>query len=619
MSRRPTVRMSWIWLPVAAGLGLALVPRIVTAAPSSAGYTSPLGVAAAPDGSAVYVAEHTADKLAVVDPVSEVVARTFALPKGPAQIVVAPDGGRLYVSCAKAGIVAVVDPTTGRVGKEIKVGAWPWGMALSTDGGTLYVCNRFTNDVSVVNTSQEAEVARIPVVREPGFCALSESTTTLVVGNMLALGSDHDPKLAAEISLIDTTSATVSKSFRLPSGCNEVAGVCCSPDGKWAYAVHLLSRFLIPPTQIERGWINTNALSVIDLTTKELLATVLIDDLTLGAANPYGLAISPDGTALYISLRGSHQAMTIDVPGLHRIIDETPVEQRPVLADDLTFLYRNGVKKRADVGGLGPTGLAILPDGKKLFVAGYFSGTVSVVRTRDLKVTGSVALGDPEEMTPARRGEFLFHDAKSCMQEWQSCSSCHLDARADGLMWDLLNDGLGNPKNAKSLVLSGVTPPVMAHGVRADMRTAVEAGFRYILFREPTTEDIDSVAAYIDSLEPEQSPILSMGQGKRAAIERGRKLFESPEIGCSGCHPAPLYTDLQMSDVGTASKYDRGNGNFDTPTLVELYRTAPYLHDGTAVTLEDVLTTRNPEDKHGHTSRLSGEQIEDLVAFLLSL
>jgi YVTN family beta-propeller protein len=345
----------------------------------------------------------------------------------------------------------------------------------------------------------------------------------------------------------------------------------------------------------------------------------LIDDLTLGAANPYGLTISPDGAALFISLRGSHQVMTVDVPGLHRIIDETPVEQRPALANDLTFLYRNGVKKRADVGGLGPTGLALFPDGKRLFVADYFSGAVSVVRTRDLKVTGSVPLGDPQEMTPARKGEFLFHDAKSCMQEWQSCSSCHLDGRADALMWDLLNDGLGNPKNAKSLVLSGVTPPVMAHGVRADMRTAVEAGFRYILFREPSNEMIDSVEAYINSLEPEPNPILSMGPERRASIERGRKLFDDPEVGCSKCHPRPLWTDLQITDVGTASKYDRGDGNFDTPTLVELYRTAPYLHDGTAVTLSDVLTTRNPEDKHGHTSKLSEEQIDDLVAFLLSL
>jgi cytochrome c peroxidase len=73
-----------------------------------------------------------------------------------------------------------------------------------------------------------------------------------------------------------------------------------------------------------------------------------------------------------------------------------------------------------------------------------------------------------------------------------------------------------------------------------------------------------------------------------------------------------------MYDVGTRSELDRRD-DFDTPTLVELYRTAPYLHDGSAVTLEDVLVARNPEDKHGNVSHLDEEQIDSLVAFLLSL
>ena len=71
--------------------------------------------------------------------------------------------------------------------------------------------------------------------------------------------------------------------------------------------------------------------------------------------------------------------------------------------------------------------------------------------------------------------------------------------------------------------------------------------------------------------------------------------------------------------LGTSSGFDRGGELFDTPSLVELWRTAPYLHDGSAATIRDVLTTRNVGDRHGRTSDLNNEQMDDLVQYLLSL
>jgi cytochrome c peroxidase len=58
---------------------------------------------------------------------------------------------------------------------------------------------------------------------------------------------------------------------------------------------------------------------------------------------------------------------------------------------------------------------------------------------------------------------------------------------------------------------------------------------------------------------------------------------------------------------------------YDTPTLLGLYRTAPYLHHGKAATLEEVLKKYNPDDKHGKTSHLSSDQVNDLVEFLKAL
>ncbi|MBM3335848.1 hypothetical protein FJY63_14410, partial [Candidatus Sumerlaeota bacterium] len=129
--------------------------------------------------------------------------------------------------------------------------------------------------------------------------------------------------------------------------------------------------------------------------------------------------------------------------------------------------------------------------------------------------------------------------------------------------------------------------------------------------------DLEAVWSYLRSLEPERSPYLVAGQLSEKA-RMGRRLFEDKKVGCADCHPAPLFTTMKTYDVGTKHELDR-NTDFDTPTCRELWRTAPYLHDGSAVTLEQMLTHFNTEGKHGATSHLSRQQIEALVEYLLSL
>ncbi|MCG8512238.1 MAG: c-type cytochrome, partial [Rhodospirillales bacterium] len=222
------------------------------------------------------------------------------------------------------------------------------------------------------------------------------------------------------------------------------------------------------------------------------------------------------------------------------------------------------------------------------------------------------------EDDPVRYGEQIFHDADFCFQQWLSCATCHPDGRVDGLNWDLLNDGLGNPKNAKSMVWSFKTPPAMSLGVRADMKTAVAAGFRHIQFRQVDDAVVEATSAYLRSLEPLPSPHLSKDGNLTESALRGKSIFLDNQVGCTYCHSEPLYTDLQIHDVGTRSELDRTDA-FDTPTLVELWRSGPYLHDGSAKNLREVLIDRNPEDKHGHTSQLNEQQVNDLIEYLLSL
>ena len=219
-------------------------------------------------------------------------------------------------------------------------------------------------------------------------------------------------------------------------------------------------------------------------------------------------------------------------------------------------------------------------------------------------------------MTAIRKGERFFHDASVCFQQWQSCASCHPgEARVDALNWDLLNDGMGNPKNTKSLLLSYETPPTSATGVRADAMTSTRAGIRHILFNVVPEEDAAAVDAYLKALKQVSSPRLVDGALSPAA-ERGKAVFEMAK--CGNCHPAPLFADLKSHRVGTGRGREVET-RFDTPTLVEIWRTAPYLHDGRAQTLAEMLTTFNEGNLHGETAGLSAEQLRDLVEYVLSL
>jgi mono/diheme cytochrome c family protein len=193
----------------------------------------------------------------------------------------------------------------------------------------------------------------------------------------------------------------------------------------------------------------------------------------------------------------------------------------------------------------------------------------------------------------------------------------------DGLNWDLLNDGMGNPKQTRSELYNHVTPPTMITGIRKDMHACNAAGLIHIQFVTRPEEDVYCFDAYVEKMKPVPSPYLVNGK-LSARAQRGEKLFRQAK--CAECHTPdkkapggePLWTDLKLYDVGVGAATETGR-KFDTPTLAECWRTAPYLYDGRALTMEEVLTICNPNDKHGETSKLTPEQIKDLAEYVLSL
>jgi hypothetical protein len=406
-----------------------------------------------------------------------------------------------------------------------------------------------------------------------------------------------------------------------------------SSDGKYAIVTHILSRFHLPTTQLERGWMNTNAKTIIALDRMEVRNTVLLDNVDRGAANPWGAAWSTDGKMLVIAHAGTHEVSLVDFSGVLAKLAPLTATSPPVryyskfgegshtqseVPNDLAFLVGLRERRKLAEGDLGPRAVVVV--GNLAYTADYFSDTLSVI---SLDARGAqpqtIALGPKPVMSKARQGELYFHDARICFQGWQSCASCHPgEARVDALNWDLLNDGIGNSKNNKSLLLAHKTPPAMSTGVRESAELAVRAGIRHILFSAQTGDAAPTIDEYLKSLKPVPSPLLVNGK-LSAAAKRGQKLFRNREVGCTRCHPGPLFTDLQAYDVGTSARADRKADELDTPTLIEVWRTAPHLHDGSATSMHDVLTTRNAGDHHGKTSHLTPDQINDLAAYVLSL
>ncbi|HUT24034.1 MAG TPA: c-type cytochrome, partial [Sumerlaeia bacterium] len=362
---------------------------------------------------------------------------------------------------------------------------------------------------------------------------------------------------------------------------------------------------------------------VIDVEKRGLINTVLLDDVDLGAANPWGVTCSPDGQYVCVAHAGTDEVSVIDREALHRKLAEAAEQtkgQDPysygstvAVPDNLAFLV--GLRRRLKLAGNGPRGIVVV--GSRAYATEYFTGSLGVVDLDPEKVhrPRSVSLGDEKELSDVRRGEMLFNDADLCFQKWQSCASCHPDARADALNWDLMNDGLGNPKNTKTMVYAHQTPPSMITGIRPDAEGGVRAGIRFIQFAVRPEEDAAAIDAYLKSLDPTPSPHLVKGKLSESA-KRGEKVFE--EARCAGCHPKPLFTDLNLYDVGTGIGNEKER-EFDAPTLVETWRTAPYLYDGRAVTMLEVLRKHNPNNAHGFTSGLDDGELADLAEYVLSL
>lgn len=224
------------------------------------------------------------------------------------------------------------------------------------------------------------------------------------------------------------------------------------------------------------------------------------------------------------------------------------------------------------------------------------------------------------------------------LAQWISCNTCHFEGEHDGRTWFF---GFAGPRNTTSLLGMVETYPLRWSGEwdesadsefanrRENFGAGLVEGSMNCSPSPPdcvshppnqgSSYDLDSLAVFIDSLRMPLSPHHAGGQPLTEAELRVQVLFHDSDVARVECHPPPLYTDLEMHDVGTATPDERIGPAYDTPTLRGLYDSDPFFHDGSAATLYEALSRPTLGSEHDLTALLTGEQLQDLVAFLLAL
>ncbi len=250
-------------------------------------------------------------------------------------------------------------------------------------------------------------------------------------------------------------------------------------------------------------------------------------------------------------------------------------------------------------------------------VAAAYANDMLLVQTREpsqLVVTqNGAALAMIELGGPSRNdtGWDLFHGQSSAAAATGlACASCHPDGRDAGHVWSFTDVG---PRRTQTLVgtLEGTAPFHWA----GDLAT-LDALLDEVLARRmgglgQGPERVNALSTWLattDVLRPSRAFVTEVGDA-----ERGRLLFESAETACATCHNGPALTDSRTVPVGTGVA-------LQVPSLVGLGMRAPYMHDGCASTLHERFEPAcGGGDSHGKTSHLSPADMDDLVAYMMTL
>ncbi len=593
------------------------------------------------DDGLIAVVEADADVLTVMaldgDQLS--VTRRIATCDRPRTVAALDDG--FAVACAGDGTVCVYPDGAGERCATPGAALRPFGII--ADAGRLYVTAQATGELLVLDADTVELVARFDAVPDARGVALLPDGDVVVT----RWRSDDDAVAFVRIDPAsgERTPGSLARVDRLASD-TETGGV---PSYLDAFVVHPSGRQAVLPSTLantDQGlYLNGSELSH-ETTVRAILSQVSLPDLSE----------EPERRTQFDD-RGLASAAVYSSRG-----DYLFVAHRGARAIDRIDTFTGSMSGTLLDVGYAPSGLALIDD-RWLLVHASFSREVRVYDVSDfsaLPLPRSVA--DTVETEPLSelelRGAQLFNDSfdtRLARDGYIACAHCHLDGESDHRTWDFTDRGEGLRNTISLLGRAGTGDgPIhwsanfdevqdFEHDIRGPFRGTglIDDALFFADGHDASlgtpkaglSDDLDALAAWVSSLDAAPpSPFRDDAGLLTEAAERGAALFYDTEVGCASCHAGPRFTDSTwlepgvplLHDVGTlsAASGQRLGGELpglDTPSLVGTWNSGPWLHDGSAPTVLDVLTTRNPDDLHGRTSQLTSEELADLAAFVLSL
>ena len=559
-----------------------------------------------PDATRIFVVNPDSDSVSAVNVQTQEKIKETYVGDDPRNLGLSPDGSRLYVISQGSATLTSLDTQTLSVMASMRVSAEPYDVVIDPEGRFAFVSSSALALIEVIDLSLNEVAVQIPVGPRPKGLALAADGSRLYATHFLS----------GDVSVVDPVTRSVVDVIHGRDDNNMAQRIVLHPTNGRAYLPHIQSN--VGNTDLRFNNTVFPIVSVINLVTNQFIAKERIILSAIGPDTnlPFDIDFSPDGQQLYILHNGSGDILIVDLDSTERSM-------------------------HIDVGD-GPRGMVINPDGSTAYVGNSLSDDVSVVDLERRQEIKRIPVTTSPLSPQLKRGKLLFFSSRPrtlAFRRWISCASCHFEGEHDGRTWTFA----AGPRNTTSMRGVGNTKPVHWSADRDEVQDfeftirVLQLGTGLIQDGEPNPElgplnaglsaDLDALAAFTESLQHKPNPLRSPDGTLTSAALRGEIIFERADVGCLACHPPPYYTDSSLTaspfivhSVGTGDSPDEHLGSaFDTPSLLGLWDSAPYLHDGSAPTLHDVITTANPANQHGQTTQLSETEINDLVSFLVSL
>ncbi len=587
-------------------------------------YASPVELLFSPDGARLYVLCQGSDEVRVLDASTYAPIKNIPVGHIPRGFSFSPDGARLFVANTWDDTISVIDTRSLNVAATWPVGSEPSSVIEDRAGKRLYVANRISNDVAVLDAQTGAEEKRLAAGRGASYITPSPDGARLFVTHVYP-NPPHQPTPEgnrtppqSEITVIDTGRATVADRINLDRIAHSFR-TAFSSDGRLGITATLHPKNLVPLAHMEHGAAFADTVTLFGADVGKPVELPL-DELERYAARPFGVAISPDKSRIYVTCEGSEIVIVIDVQRALRLIHA----RSGPFVEDLSASAGYVITHIAV--GHDPRGMTFTPDGRKLLVANRLEDTISVIDTRTNRLAATVPLAGPKQVSIVRHGEQTFYTSRYSFQGQVGCANCHIDSTFDGLTWDLEPDGFGRDivDNRPIEDLTG-TEPYKWNGGNPNLPTECGPRTEKYFWRSENYDSLTltDLVSYVRSLPSRPNRLRAGRTYSRTGARQGPVRAREGQIrqGYPGSQPLlvlpqrPQGHEPEIFDVGTEKATDN-SGKLDTPQLTNIAITAPYLHDGSARTLEEIWTVFNPEDKHGRTNDLTKDELNDLIEYL---